>query len=101
MKKQPKNVRNFKLWGVAPRMVTAFILLVILPYICLAAVVFWFYQENAISSLKETTIDTVTAAASGIHAAMLERKDDSIAVYYNGCVELLGKKGDLTGQEKR
>lgn len=101
MKQQRKCIWNRKAWGIAPRMVAAFILLVIVPYLCLAAVVFWFYQKNVISSLKETTMDTVTAAASGIHAAMLERKDDSMAVYYNGCVELLGKKGKLGRQEKK
>lgn len=41
-------------------------------------------------------MDTITVAAAGIHSAMLEREDDSRAVYYNGCVEMLGVDRTLT-----
>lgn len=96
-----KDICNFKSWGFAPRMAAAFVLLIIVPYICLAVVVFWFYQEHVISGLKESAMDTITAAASGIHAAMLERKDDSMSVYYGGCVELLDLGRPLSGQEEK
>lgn len=86
--------------GIAPRMASAFLILVIVPYLCLAGIVFWFYQKQAVSNLTETTMDTITVAAAGIHSAMLEREDDSMAVYYNGCVEMLGSDRMLTEQEK-
>ncbi len=89
-----------KQMGIAPRMATAFVLLIIVPYLFLAAIVFWFYQKHAVSNLTETTMDTITVAASGIHSSMLEREDDSMAVYYNGCVEMLGEGRMLTEQEK-
>lgn len=100
MEPKRKHFENLKQMGIAPRMVSAFVLLVIVPYICLAVLVFWFYQKHAVSNLTETTMDTITVAAAGIHSAMLEREDDSMAVYYNGCVEMLGKGRTLTEQEE-
>lgn len=91
---------HMKQMGIAPRMAAAFVLLIIVPYLFLAAIVFWFYQKHAVSNLTETTMDTITVAASGIHSSMLEREDDSMAVYYNGCVEMLGTGRMLTEQEK-
>lgn len=91
---------HMKQMGIAPRMAAAFVLLIIVPYLFLAAIVFWFYQKHAVSNLTETTMDTITVAASGIHSSMLEREDDSMAVYYNGCVEMLGEGRMLTEQEK-
>lgn len=101
MKTYWRGIRNFKEWGVAPRMVAAFVLFVLIPFLCLATVVLWFYQENTISSLQETTMDTIAVAASGIHTSMLEREEDSMALYYNGCVELLGKDKVLSPQEEQ
>lgn len=100
MEQGRKGFERLKQLGIAPRMASAFLILVIVPYICLAAVVFWFYQKHAVSNLTETTMDTITVAAAGIHSAMLEREDDSMAVYYNGCVEMLGSDQTLTEQEK-
>ena len=99
MEKRRLSSGIFESWGVAPRMMAAFVLLVLVPYVCLAAVIFWFYQEKAISNLKETTMDTIAVAAAGIHNSMLEREDDSMALYYNGCVELLGN-GRIPGKEE-
>lgn len=100
MEPKRKHFENFRQMGIAPRMASAFVLLVIVPYICLAVIVFWFYQRHAVSNLTETTMDTITVAAAGIHSAMLEREDDSMAVYYNGCVEMLGSGRTLTEQEE-
>lgn len=99
--KKRLGIGNLESLGVAPRMIAAFVLLVLIPYVCLAAVIFWFYQENTISNLKETTMDTISVAAAAIHNSMLEREDDSMAFYYNGCVELLGKGKALGEDEER
>ncbi|WP_162307065.1 sensor histidine kinase [Schaedlerella arabinosiphila] len=101
MEHRKKCLGNLKQMGVAPRMATAFIILIIVPYLFLASVIFWFYEKNAISNLTEATMDTITVAAAGIHSAMLEREDDSMAVYYNGCVEMLGAERTLTEQEEK
>nr|WP_302143605.1 hypothetical protein [uncultured Schaedlerella sp.] len=101
MEYKKKCLENLKQLGVAPRMATAFIILIIVPYLFLASVIFWFYEKNAISNLTEATMDTITVAAAGIHSAMLEREDDSMAVYYNGCVEMLGAERTLTEQEEK
>lgn len=100
MEHRKNNFEKLEQMGIAPRMASAFVILVIVPYIFLAAIVFWFYQKHAVSNLTETTMDTVAVAAAGIHSAMLEREDDSMAVYYNGCVEMLGAGRTLTEREK-
>lgn len=100
MKNEKKSFVNLRQTGVASRMAAAFLILVIVPFLCLAAIIFWFYEKNAVSNLTETTMDTITVAAAAIHSAMLEREDDSMAVYYSGCVEMLGKAQTITEQEE-
>ena len=48
MEYKKKCLENLKQLGVAPRMATAFIILIIVPYLFLASVIFWFYEKNAI-----------------------------------------------------
>lgn len=88
--------------GITVRLAALFLLLVILPYLLLAGFVFVYFENHTISNLGQTNLDTLTAAASSIHTAMLQREDDSMAVYHSGCVELLGTGEPLTeGEEER
>lgn len=95
-----KKLRNDKYYGITTRMVVFFIVLVIMPYLCLAAITYIVFQNYSVSSMGKTTMDTVTVAGANIHKAMREREDDSMAVYYNDCVELLGKDKAFTELEK-
>lgn len=45
MEHEKKCLENLRQLGVAPRMAAAFIILIIVPYFCLAAIIFWFYEK--------------------------------------------------------
>ncbi|MEY8336005.1 histidine kinase [Lachnospiraceae bacterium 47-T17] len=92
---------SFVYYGITARMVVFFTILVIVPYLCLAGITYVVFQNYTVSSLGETTRDTVTAAGANIHRAMKEREEDSMALYYNSCVELLGKGRTLGGGEEQ
>lgn len=96
-----KKLKDYiKYYGITTRMVVFFTVLVIMPYLCLAVITYIVFQGYSVSSLGKTTMDTVTVAGANIHKAMREREDDSMAVYYNNCVELLGRDKVLTNLEK-
>lgn len=101
MKHYREYFKELKSGGIMTRMMASFVILVIVPYLCLAAVVFFFFQRHTISNLGESTMDTVSVAAAGIHSAMLEREEDSMELYYAGCVELLGRDKALSKQEEQ
>lgn len=91
---------SFDYHGITARMAFFFTILVILPYLCLAGITYAVFQSYTVSSLGETTGDTVTAAGANIHRAMREREEDSMALYYNSCVELLGAGRAFGTQEE-
>ena len=77
-----------------------FILLIFLPFLVLSAVVAAFFYRHTVTELGSTTMDTVAAAAANIHTSLKEREEDSLAVYYSGCVDMLGKDKKLTEGQK-
>lgn len=92
---------NRKWDGVMLRIVFFFAVLVIVPYLVLVVILYAFFQNYTVNRLGEATMDTLSVAAAGIRNALNEQEDNSMALYYNDCVDFLSKDLALNEQEKK
>ena len=87
--------------GITVRIVALFLLLVIIPYIALVGGVYLYARENIISGLSKTNMDTIMAVSDSMHISMNEREEDSMSLYYTGCVDMLEQEDPLDDAEVR
>lgn len=87
--------------GITARIVILFTVLVIVPYFILALLVFLVFQNYTVSSLGETTMDTMTMVGSRISASIKEYEEASMSLYYSGCVEMLTSENRIDDRERK
>lgn len=87
--------------GIRGKVLVSFTLFIFVPYILLAGMVIGLFQHYIMQTLGQDTIGTLTAAASVIHRNIVERENDSMAIYYSGCIDYLEKNEKLTDQERK
>jgi len=85
-----KRIKNkFSEYGIGIRMAVCFIGLVILPFILLAFILFYSFQNYTTDNLNSTTQDTMTAIKSEIDVLLKQYEDMTMTLYYGGYVDML------------
>ena len=76
-------------YGIGVRMAVCFIGLVILPFILLAFIMFYSFQNYTVNNLSATTRDTMSAIKSEIDVLLEQYESMTMTLYYGGYVERL------------
>lgn len=91
---------RYSQYGITVRIVVLFVFLVIIPFFAATALIAVVFRNYSVSSLSDTTLDTMMVVGNQIKNTVREYEEDTMALYYNGSVELLGKE-DMSEQERR
>lgn len=76
-------------YGIGVRMAVCFIGLVILPFILLAFIMFYSFQNYTVNNLSATTRDTMSAIKSEIDVLLEQYESMTMTLYYGGYVDRL------------
>lgn len=80
-------------YGIGARMAVCFIGLVILPFILLAFIMFYSFQNYTVNNLSSTTRDTMAAIKSEIDVLLEQYESMTMTLYYGGYVDRLEEMG--------
>lgn len=78
-------------YGIGVRMAVCFIGLVILPFILLAFIMFYSFQNYTVNNLSATTLDTMSAIKSEIDVLLEQYESMTMTLYYGGYVDQLAE----------
>ena len=78
-------------YGIGVRMAACFIGLVILPFILLAFIMFYSFQNYTVNNLSSTTRDTMAAIKSEIDVLLEQYESMTMTLYYGGYVDRLAE----------
>lgn len=92
---------KFSKYGITVRIVILFTVLVVVPFLCTVILLAFVFRNYAVNNIGETTADAMSVLGNQITRSIRQYEDDSMAIYYNGYVEILGKDGDLSDSEKQ
>lgn len=92
---------NLSQYGITPRIVVLFTLLVIVPFLISAVILIFVFRNYTVNRVGETTMDAVSAVGNQIHTAVRQYEEDSMFLYYNGYVEFLKKGRSISISEKQ
>ena len=85
---------KFSRYGIGVRMAVCFISLVILPFILLAFIMFYSFQNYTVNNLSSTTRDTMAAIKSEIDILLEQYESMTMTLYYGGYVDRLEEMGE-------
>lgn len=97
MKKRIEDL--FLRHGITARIILSYILLVIVPFLTMAAIVVNIFQDYIYSSLGNATMDSMSSVGFQISKEIRNRKEDSMFVYYNDIVDILCKE-EITKEDE-
>lgn len=95
-----KLKKQFSDYGITARIVTCFIVLVIVPFFILAMVIALVFMNYTASNMGTASEDAMNSVGTQITKAIKKYEDSSMDLYYNGYVELLDHANDLSEDEK-
>lgn len=96
-----KLKKQFSEYGITARVVTGFLLLVIVPYLILAGIIAVVFMNYTAANMGTASEDTMNLIGTQITESMKEYEDSSMDLYYSGYVELLEHADDLSENEKQ
>lgn len=94
-----RSNRYFKR-GITSRIVFLFTVLVIVPYLFLGGLTYISFLNYSLTNFGEMAEDSMSIAGAEIKDALKNIEEDSMSLYYNGCVDIIEKNKELSQEEK-